>query len=273
MRSEPDSQPYSDINDLWLPVLRARVLATLAVEYTRAQDWERAETLWEEAWVVALSSQSYWHRTVALGELTLRFAEAHLWERALETWNQAEKLWLEARTRKKANYEVEERDRRLGVLIRLCRHLVREHQWRQAWKLCQSCEEVSMKIRLGSTIATELDQLQQSTDSQMVWTQTIELALATRSSLYDLSELALALEQARRENEAEAIWQASVHIALEADQDDFSLRGHNCGWLALEMAQRQHREEAELLLNESIKAAVLLWEQRLRSRGLTYTDL
>ena len=47
----------------------------------------------------------------------------------------------------------------------------------------------------------------------------------------------------------------------------------NCGSLAFEMAQRQRRKEAQLLLNESMKAAAVLWEQRLKLRGLTYIDL
>ncbi len=271
--SELDHQIDDYIDSLWLAVLRARVLATLAGEYTKACRWERVETRWEEAQALALSCQSIWHQTEALGGIALRLAEVHLWEDALETWNQAEIRWLEARVRKETTYEIEERDRRLGVLIPLCYHLVRAQQWQQAWKLCQRLEDISMRIKLGSDIATALDQLRQSEDAQSVWTQTSGLALATWPRIYNLSDLALALEKTRHRSEADVIWRAYMSDVLDADHDDVYLRTGNCSRLALEMAQRHHQEEAELLLNESIKAAVVLWEQRSGSKELRYIDL
>ena len=71
-----------------------------------------------------------------------------------------------------------------------------------------------MKIRLGSEIATELDQLQQSADALTVWIQTSELALSFQPLACDLSELALALEKVQRREKADVIWRVQMNMSL-----------------------------------------------------------
>ncbi|MDQ2905477.1 MAG: hypothetical protein M3Y81_18280 [Chloroflexota bacterium] len=260
-----DQQAHDHIDMCWIPVMRSKALATLALETTKAQHGMLAGTLWQEAQDVADSCQSTWHHATALGNLTLCFAEAGLWGRALHTWGQARAVWREGQAhwhlRREQDgddsfqpFDDEAEQQRLKVLVPLCRQLVSTRQWKQAWELCCELEEANMQVTLGRVIAAALDQIQQSEDARLVWQHTSELALATELWTRDLARLALALQKAQHDNEADMLWKASVKSVLEADQDDFGCRSTNCGWLALMLAQAQRWEEAELLLKESMKA-------------------
>ncbi|MDQ2716611.1 MAG: hypothetical protein M3Z08_17025 [Chloroflexota bacterium] len=269
-----DQQAHDHIDMCWIPVMRSKALATLALETTKAQHGTLAEALWQEAQGVADSCQSTWHHAIALGNLTLSFAEAGLWEHTLDTWGQAEAVWREGQARWQNGreqdgddsfqpFDDEAEQQRLKMLVPLCRQLVSIQQWRQAWKLCCELEEANMQVTLGRVIAAALDQIQQSEDARLVWQHTSELALASQLWTRDLVKLALALQEAQHYNEADMLWKASVNSVLEADQDDFGSRSTNCGWLALMLAQAQRWEAAELLLKESMKAVALLAEADL----------
>jgi hypothetical protein len=249
---------------------RCESLATLAAEATKAKHALHRETLWKEAWELAISCECILSKAKALSYLTFCFVEASLWEQAEETWAEAGVLWRQIQEKNQGD-EVYAIANGYQLLVPWCSKLVSAGRWQQAWKLfCDWDEEKDasgVKIAMGEKIAITLDQCQQHEDAWMVWRRVRDLVLATRSRNL-LMGLAEALQQAGRWKEADAVWKVSASTVLEKRYGDKARRSTEYGRYALRLAQNQRPEEAERMLTESMKAArdadPVHWESGLR---------
>lgn len=266
--SRSDRKGRDEIDAGWTLVERCSAFARLACECTKAQQWERAVALWEEARAAASASKDILYQVKALEQLALCLGEAQLWEMALDTWQQTEILWQERKRQERADliargeasliaaYEDEGEMEREQALLPFCRYLVNAQRWKQAWILCQPIEP-AYRITLGGMIAAALEQLQQRVDAQIIWEQTCELALSSYLTVHDLAELASVLQQNKRLDQADAIWKAAVQSMLEKDSDEVHRRNQcatNYAYLALALARTQRREESRRLLQECVQA-------------------
>lgn len=270
-RSEEQARArYERIALRWALVDRAQALAIIACELTKAQRWEHAATLWNEALATARSCKNPWSRAEALGRLTLALAEAQQWEHANAIWIEAEEARhrvrllsyhfpneLDTITDEEEDvayaYDIEIEQQCLKVLKPLCRKLVRAQRWEQALKLCHTLEKADMKIEVLTAIANELDQAQQEDQSQGVWSEAVELALSTKQGWYTLWKLAKALQQAQQWEYAGTVWTATVAALLVAEQgEEKDGSSINYGRVALELAMAQHYEEARMMLTEAM---------------------
>ncbi len=165
----------------------------------RAQQWERAQVVWEEAETLIHAIEESRTRVEALIKLGEALIRAQQWERAQVVWEEAETLI----------HTIEESRTRVEALIKLGEALIHAQQWEQVegiWEQVESAihtiEESKIRSEAWRELGETLVRAQQWEHAENVIYKIEEES----QKVVAMIELGEALAQAQQWEQAEGIW-------------------------------------------------------------------